>query len=705
MSTDMPAIYQDPDQPIDDRVADLIARMTLQEKVSQLSYRSCAIERLGIPEYNWWNEALHGVARAGAATVFPQAIGMAASFDTALLEKVASAISDEGRAKFHAGQAIDNRGQYMGLTFWSPNINIFRDPRWGRGHETYGECPYLSGQMGKAFVAGLQGDDKKHLKAAACAKHYAVHSGPEADRHHFDALVDRRDLSETYLPAFKALVTEANVEAVMGAYNRVNGEPACASKTLLEYVLRGQWDFRGHVVSDCWAINDIHAHHKVTHSPAESAAMALKAGCDLNCGCTYPHLLAAHQAGLVDEETIDIALGRLMRTRMKLGLFDPPEKVKWADTDPRVVCSKKHRKLARDMARESIVLLKNDNDTLPLARDLKHILVVGPWEIVTAQRVLEGNYNGTAQRYVTMLAGIAGQVSAGTRITYDPGCGLTDKTRSGLEWVLGNTDRPDVIIAFMGLTPALEGEEGETEGSGDRDDINLPGVQEETLRKLHASGVPTVLVTTGGSALALGWAKENLPAICHAWYPGEQGGRAVADVLFGEFNPAGRLPVTFYASTDQLPSFDDYRMAGRTYRFFEGEPLWRFGYGLSYTRFEYDKLSFSAETLRKGAPVRVQVKVANVGDVKGDEVVQVYLRHMEPSVRAPRWQLVGFDRKTIKPGKDKRVSFSLRPEQFQLYDDEGRGFVEPGLFEIAVGNCQPDDPAFVGLRGQVEIKS
>jgi beta-glucosidase len=701
MNTAPQSIYQDPEQSLEDRVADLISQMTLEEKVSQLSYVSPAIQRLGICEYNWWNEALHGVARAGIATVFPQAIAMAASFHTKRMEQVASAISDEARAKFHKAQAMGNRRQYMGLTFWSPNVNIFRDPRWGRGHETYGECPLLTAEMGKAFVRGLQGKGK-HLKTAACAKHYAVHSGPEGDRHHFNALVDRRDLSETYLPAFKALV-EAGVESVMGAYNRTNDEPCCASETLLKFILRGEWNFRGHVVSDCWAINDIHAHHKVTRGPAESAAMAIKAGCDLNCGCTYPHLLAAHQAGLVDEETIDRSLGRLLRTRMKLGLFDPPEDVEWTSIPQKVVACKKHRKLARKMARESIVLLKNDNDLLPLPKDLTDILVVGPREITQGQRVLEGNYNGTADRYVTMLAGLVGKVSNGTRITYDHGCGLTTRTQSGLEWILRETAKPDVAIAFLGLTPALEGEQGETEGSGDREDIRLPEPQMELLRKLHASGVPVVLVTTGGSAIAMSWAKENVPAIVHAWYPGQEGGRAVADVLFGDANPAGRLPVTFYAGVDQLPPFDDYRMEGRTYRFFGGRPLWRFGYGLSYTRFEYKGLSLSAEKIRRGAPLGVSVKVSNVGDCKGDEVVQVYLRDLESSVRAPLWQLVAFDRRGLKPGKARKFSFTLRPEQFQLYDDEGRGFVEPGAFEIAVGNCHPDDEAFVGLRERVEV--
>jgi beta-glucosidase len=695
--------YKNPDLPIDQRVDDLIGRMTIEEKVSQMSHEAAAIERLDVPKYNWWNEALHGVARAGRATVFPQAIAMAASFHPKLLKRVARAISDEGRAKYHEAIRMDNRQQYLGLTYWSPNINIFRDPRWGRGHETYGECPYLTARMGVAFVRGLQGNDPTYLKSAACAKHFAVHSGPEDDRHHFDAVVSQRDLRETYLPAFEALVREAKVESVMGAYNRTNGEVCCASPTLLGQILRQEWGFAGHVMSDCWAILDFHEHHKVTKTPAESAALAVKNGCDLNCGCTYPHLLSAYKAGLIDEETIDVSLKRLFRTRMKLGMFDPDEKVPYAGIPAKVVGRRKHRRLALRMARESIVLLKND-DVLPLRRDLKRIFVVGP--NATGVDVLQSNYYGFAGQYIAPLDGIMAAASVGTQVIYRQGCQLSGKDTSDFDNCLNEAKAADVTIAFMGLTAKLEGEEGDavdSDAGGDRAAISLPGVQEDLLKKLAESGKPVILVLTSGSSVELNWAAENLPAILQAWYPGEQGGRAIADVLFGRHNPAGRLPVTFYKSIDDLPDFTNYDMAGRTYRFFDGQVLWPFGYGLSYTTFAYDNLRLENETIQPGRALRMAVDVTNTGDRPGAEVVQAYVRHVEAPVPVPLRQLAAFARVKIKPGRTRTVKLQIQPEQMQCYGDDGTARLEPGRFELSVGGGQPTDPAAGAVTTDFEV--
>jgi beta-glucosidase len=574
--------YLDPDLPVAQRVDDLVARMTLPEKVSQMVHAAPPIERLGVPEYNWWNECLHGVGRAGIATVFPQAIGLAATWNLDLMAQVATAISDEARAKHHAALHQGERGIYQGLTFWTPNINIFRDPRWGRGQETYGEDPYLTARMGVTFVKGLQGDDPRYLKLVATPKHFAVHSGPEHARHHFNAIADARDLRLTYLPAFEACVREAGAVSVMGAYNRTNGEPCCASPTLLGKLLRDEWGFEGYVVSDCWAIGDIYKHHQVVGTLPEAAALAVNAGCDLNCGEAFAALLIAERQALIDEATIDRAVRRLFTARFRLGMFDPPERVPYARLPISVNDSSEHRALALRAARESIVLLKNTGGLLPLSKGIQRIAVIGP--NADDPLVLLGNYNGTPSSSVTPLAGIRAKAPR-AEVSYARGCDIIDEGVTDYAEAIRSAERADVVLFFAGISQRIEGEEGQEEGvgggmrsKGDRTDINLPVVQDDLLRMLHATGKPIVLVLLNGSALAVNWADENLPAIVEAWYPGEEGGTAIADVLFGDYNPGGKLPVTFYQAAADLPPFEYYRMEGRTYRYFRGRPLYPFGH-------------------------------------------------------------------------------------------------------------------------------
>lgn len=679
--------FQDPSLPIEQRVEDLVSRLTLEEKVSQMVHSASAIPRLGIPEYNWWNECLHGVARAGIATVFPQAIGMSASWDKKLLYEVATVISTEARAKHHEFVRHNDRGIYKGLTFWSPNINIFRDPRWGRGHETYGEDPYLTGEMAVAFIKGLQGDDPKYIKVVATAKHYAVHSGPEKDRHHFNAVVSKKDLYETYLPAFKKSVKEAKVESIMGAYNRTNGEACCASVTLLQKILREEWGFKGYVVSDCGAIDDIHAHHKLTQSPEESSALAVKNGCDLNCGGTYNSLVKAVRDGLISEDEINIAVKRLFTARFKLGMFDPNEMVSYTQIPYQVNDCEEHRKLALEMARKTIVLLKNENNLLPLDKDLKAIAVIGP--NADNLEVLLGNYNGTPSRYVTPLAGIRNKVSSKTKVYYTPGCELIGRSKHGFSEAVSMAEMSDVVIMVMGLSPRLEGEEGEWGGEGDRTNIDLPGVQHDLIEAIYETGKPIVLVLTNGSALAINWEAQHVPAIVDIWYPGEEGGTALADVLFGDYNPAGKLPVTFMKSLEQVPEFTDYSMKNRTYRYMKDKPLWAFGYGLSYTKFKYDNLRISKTEISPTETVEVQVDVENIGKLDGDEVVQLYVSTPDSPIPAPIRSLQGFDRVHIRSGERKTVKFTLKPEQFAVVDEEGRFMVLPGKIEISIGGGQP----------------
>jgi beta-glucosidase len=686
-------LYLDPNALPRDRAQDLIARMTLAEKVASMMDDSVGVERLGIPPYNWWNESLHGVARAGKATVFPQAIGIAATWNEELVFRMATAISDEGRAKHHEALRNGDHSRFTGLTFWSPNINIFRDPRWGRGQETYGEDPCLTARIGVQFVHGMQGDDPRYLKTAACAKHYVAHSGPESQRHQFDAQVSVRDMVMTYLPAFEALVEEAKVAGVMGAYNRVNGEACCASPYLLQYLLRREMGFKGYVVSDCWAIQDIYKHHHVVDTPEEASAKAVKAGCDLNCGCTYENLFAALGNGLIREREIDRALMNLFEVRFRLGMFDPEELVPYAQIPFQAVDSPAHQALALEVARQSLVLLKNADKMLPLSKDLKRIAVIGP--NADDALVLRGNYYGTPTESVTLLEGIRWIVSGATEVKYAMGCETVDPGREGFEEAVRIAAGSDVVIVVLGLSQQLEGEEGQQEGNpegisscGDREDLDLPGEQQALLEAIVATGTPVVLVLLNGSALAVNWADEHLPAILEAWYPGQSGGRAVAEALFGDVNPGGKLPVTFYKSVNQLPSFEDYDMQGRTYRYFDGEVLYPFGFGLSYTQFEYSDLALNFNRMEEPDTLIVSCLVRNTGEMPGDEVVQVYLRDDEASLPVPRHNLAAFKRIKLAPGDEQRVNLQVSPRSFALADEEGQWMIEPGTFTVFVGGGQ-----------------
>lgn len=680
------------------RAKDLVSRMTLEEKVTQMLHSAPAIPRLGVRAYNWWNEALHGVARAGTATMFPQAIGMAATFDEELLYKAADIISTEGRAKYHEALKHDDTDIYKGLTFWAPNVNIFRDPRWGRGHETYGEDPYLAGKLGVAFVKGLQGNDDKYLKTAACTKHFAVHSGPEGERHSFNAVVSRKDMYETYLPAFKECVKKAGVEAVMGAYNRTNGEPCCGSKTLLKDILRDQWGFKGHVTSDCWAIKDFHENHMVTKTAPESAALAVNNGCDLNCGNMYINLLIAHKEGLVTEAQIDQSVVRLMTARMKLGMFDDDKDVPYASIPFELNDCDRHREFSLELAKKSLVLLKNASNTLPMDRErVKTIAVIGP--NADSRNALAGNYSGTASRYATVLEGIQNAVKPGTRVYYSAGCHLF-KEKPGLAApknffgeAVAMAQRSDAVVLCLGLDATLEGEQGDVSNEyagGDKSDLNLPGHQQELLETICKTGKPVILVLLSGSALAVNWAHEHVQAIVQAWYPGAEGGKAVASLLFGEFSPSGRLPVTFYRTSEELPDFCDYSMRNRTYRYMENEALYPFGYGLSYSNFEYGELQIDRSKLNTGEEFSCRVTLKNTGKYEADEIVQLYLEDVEASVEVPRWQLSGIKRVHLLPGETTEVSFTVAPRQMVLIDNDGRCILEPGRFNVYVSGCQPD---------------
>jgi len=839
--------FLNPDLPLEQRVTDLVSRMTLDEKTSQMLYNAPAVERLGLPAYNWWNEALHGVARAGRATVFPQAIGLAATWDTDLMFRVATAISDEARAKYHDSIRKGRHGIYEGLTFWSPNINIFRDPRWGRGMETFGEDPYLTARLGVEFVKGMQGSDPKYFKTIATPKHFAVHSGPEPDRHVFDAVVDERDLRETYLPAFKATLVEAEAYSVMCAYNRFRGEPCCGSSELLQRILRDEWKFEGYVVSDCWAIMDFYNFHKTSPNAPHAAAVALQAGTDLNCGVTYDSLAVAVRRRLVSEALVDTAVKRLFRARFRLGMFDPPSRVPYAAIPYSTNDSKEHGMLALEATRKSIVLLKNDRNVLPLSKNLKTIAVIGP--NADDVEVLLGNYNGTPSDPVTPLAGIRRKLK-GANVRYARGCNVAEQMTSvervpaaalghmvggkrnlglqadyfnnqdfkgtpfvsriddsvafnwwqkapisgmnadsfGVRWsglilppvsgtyVLGvrvfggfrlfiddtlaasfsdrhvtlgqwarvvmkqgearkirieywdrrpdasaelmwsvpnprlkeealeATRRADAVIMVMGLSPRLEGEEMPVEipgfKGGDRTNLDLPLVQRELMNDVVrvAGSKAVVLVLLNGSAVVPGDAVKSIPAIVEAWYPGQAAGDALADVLFGDENPGGRLPVTFYSSIDQLPPFSDYRMQGRTYRYFRGNPLYEFGYGLSYTEFAYKNLNVPAHIKAGKGKVVVKVEVQNVGRMDGDEVVQMYVSDVKASVPVPIRSLQGFKRIHLKKGETKTVRFDLSLSQLSVIDENGNEVIEPGVFEITVGGSQK------GLVGRVEVE-
>jgi beta-glucosidase len=846
--------YKDTSLPIEKRVDDLVSRMTLEEKVSQMVNAAAPIERLGIPAYDWWNEGLHGVARAGYATVFPQAIGLAATWNEELVRRVADVTSTEARAKHHEFARQGERGRYKGLTFWSPNINIFRDPRWGRGQETFGEDPYLTARLGVAFVKGLQGDSPRYLKVVSTPKHYAVHSGPEPERHSFDARASKGDIEATYLPAFRAVVEEGKAEGIMCAYNRTNGDPCCANQRLYD-ILRAEWKFKGHVVSDCGAIDDIYKFHRFAKTEAEASAISVKAGTDLSCGSEYRSLVQAVKDKLITEAEIDVSVKRLMSARFRLGMFDPPEMVPYAQIPYSVNASPAHRELSLRAARESIVLLKNQNDILPLKKDIKTIAVIGP--NADAPEVLLGNYNGQPTNSVTPLAGIKAKVSPATKVLYALGSTLTgdvgapvpaaaltlDGKQTGFkgeyfnnkqlqgapvlvrtdeqvnfDWSRGRPAPPvnednfsvrwtgkftppetgtyqlgataddgvrlyldgrllvdawdnnqpsqirtilkevsleagrsydvrieyyedirgaiakfmwsfprfteritdeavsvakqaDAVVLVMGISPTLEGEEMtvKVEGfrGGDRTDISLPKQQDALIKAVQATGKPVVLVLLNGSALAVNWADENVAAIVEAWYPGEAGGTAIADVIFGDYNPGGRLPVTFYKSVDQLPPFDDYGMKGRTYRYFTGVPLYPFGFGLSYTRFRYENLNLSANKIETGEDLRVSVDVVNEGSRAGDEVVQLYLSDTIVSgsipildnAVSPIRSLAGVKRVYLKPGEKQKVFFTITPSQLLTIYTSGRTILERGDFIISVGGKQP------GLTGHADAKT
>ena len=680
-------IFKNPNLSFDERADDLVSRMTLKEKISLMVYKTPAIKRLGIFPYDWWNECLHGVGRAGIATVFPQAIGLAATFNPDLIFKMATVISDEARAKHHEFFRNGDHSRYKGLTYWSPNINIFRDPRWGRGQETYGEDPYLTGRIGVQFIKGLQGDDPKYLKLVATPKHYVVHSGPEKDRHHFNAIVNKKDLMETYMPHFKECIVEAKAESIMGAYNRTNGELCCASPTYLEYFLRKQWGFKGYVVSDCGAIKNFHWTHKVTKKAHESAALAVNNGCDLDCGYVFKKLKKAEKKGLISEETITKSLKRLMVAWLKLGMFDPPELVKYQQIPIEINDCAAHRKLALEVARQTIVLLKNENRLLPLKKNLKTIAVIGP--NAHDYKVLLGNYNGTPSKSYTPLDGIKSIVSQETEILYEKGCSIKGSSGGGFEGAITAANKAEVVIMCMGISQKVEGEQKQL-GGDDRKDLELFEIQKKLLSKIHNIGKPIILILLNGSPIAVPWANENIPVIIEAWYPGEEGGNAIAEILFGDYSPSGRLPITIVKSTSDLPPFNDYSMKGRTYRYIEKEPLYPFGYGLSFVKFEYSNLKVVKSSIKPTEFLELSVDVKNMGNMKSEEVIQLYIKDIDASVVVPHHSLRRIKRITLDPNESKTIKFTIKPRDLALINDDGDCILEPGKFIIYIGGCQPD---------------
>tara|TARA_B110001450_G_scaffold157050_1_gene146352 strand:- start:4115 stop:6331 length:2217 start_codon:yes stop_codon:yes gene_type:complete len=711
-------IYSNISLDFESRAADLVSKMTLEEKISQLGDGAPAIPRLNIQEYHWWNECLHGVARAGTATVFPQAIGMAASFDTDAMIEVAEIISSEARAKHHEAQRNKNYNIYNGLTFWSPNINIFRDPRWGRGHETYGEDPYLTGQMGMQFVKGLQGSDPKYFKVVATAKHFAVHNGPEPNRHSFNVLPSKRDLWETYLPAFKDLIMDAKVYSVMGAYNRVDGESASASWMLLNDILRKQWGFEGYVVSDCGAINDIYSSHKIVNTEEEAAALGIRRGCDLNCGDVYQRALKkAVSQGLVGVKEIDLSVYRLMLARMKLGMFDPIELVDYAKIPFETNNSKAHNEKALKMAQKSMTLLKN-NGILPLNKSsIKKIVVIGP--NANNLSALRGNYYGSASNPITIINGIKAQAGSDIDIVFHKGVPLVtsqdNEPQVLSKEILKDIETADVAVFVGGLDASWEGEESnemrEKNGvdgfyAGDRTKIELPEIQLNALKSIKKTGTPLIFILLAGSAISLNGLEQELDAFLAAWYPGQRGGDAVADVLFGKYNPAGRLPVTFYSSTNELADFEDYNMRagkGFTYRYYKGEALYPFGHGISYTTFKYSDMIIDKTMIDDTDDILVSVKVKNSGDIDGEEVVQLYVKDVESTTWMPIKQLREFRRISLKKGEEKTVEFKLSPiKDMRYYDALKQNYaVEPGEFEIQIGSSSRD----IRLKKIIEVKN
>ena len=692
--------YQNETLSFEERAEDLVNHMTVEEAASQLLFDAAPIPRLGVKAFNWWNEALHGAARSGMATVFPQAIGMAAMFDDEMVKKIADVIAIEGRAKYNTFQKYGDYGIYKGITFWSPNLNVFRDPRWGRGQETYGEDPYLIGKLGRAFIKGLQGDDPRYMKTAACAKHFAVHSGPEKERHEFNAVVSKQDLEETYLPQFKEAV-DAGVEGVMGAYNRTNGEPCCGSRTLMVDLLRNKWKFKGYFTSDCWAIADFHLHHMVTDTPTESVALALKNGCDLNCGNTYAYLLATLKEELISEKDIRRSAVRLMTTRMKLGMFDKETPFDQIPYD--VIDCEEHQKLNEEVTRKSLVLLKN-NGILPLDKTkLKNVAVIGP--NANSITVLNGNYHGTANRYYTLLEAVRDALP-GVRVNYSKGSHLyeyklEDPGYAGdcLAEVKQQVDLADVVILAVGMDETIEGEEilNSEDFTGDKKDLRLPETQRNLIRTVIERNKPVILVNMTGSAVDFEHG-NYADAIIQAWYPGAMGGKAIADLIFGVYSPSARLPVTFYSNANHLPGFEDYSMENRTYKFFKEQPLYPFGYGLSYTTFTYSELN-CRETMVPGESVSLSVTVQNTGRMASDEVVEIYLRDEDASVRVPVHKLVGCKRIFLQPDERKEVTFTIDAGQFCIINEDGEHLYESGFYTIYAGGSQPD-PYSQKLTGQ-----
>ena len=692
------------------RARALVAKMTVEEKASQLKFDAEAIPRLGIPAYNWWNEALHGVARAGTATVFPQAIGLAAAFDAEMMKEIGSVIATEGRAKYNENQKYGDRDIYKGLTFWAPNVNIFRDPRWGRGHETYGEDPYLTSRLAVPFIQGLQSDGE-YMKTAACAKHFAVHSGPEAKRHFFNAEASKKDMEETYLPAFEACVKEGKVEAVMGAYNRTNGEPCCASEELMNHYLRGKWKFQGHYVSDCWAIRDFHENHKVTDRPEESVKKALEAGCDLNCGCTYEKILNAYREGIIDEKYITESCVRLFTTRFLLGMFNETEydKISYLEVE-----SKEHLELAEQAATESMVLLKNDG-ILPLKKEEIHTIgIIGP--NANSRNSLIGNYHGTSSEYVTVLEGMKQAAGDQIRVLYSEGCHLWKDTIEHLA-APGQPDRlaeaqavaeySDVVLLVVGLDETLEGEEGDTgnsDASGDKKDLEFPEPQKKLMDQILECKKPVILVNMTGSAMNLSVAEEKAAAIIQAWYPGARGGKAVSDVIFGEKSPSGKLPVTFYKDTSDIPDFEDYSMKNRTYRYYTGEPLYPFGYGLTYGKCVVNSVTaekvYGQEKEFKG--IKLFIETENQKNTETDDVLQVYIKDLDTEYAVLNPTLAAFKRIHLNGNVSGKTEIFVDKRAFTSVDENGNRKITGKNFKLYAGFSQPDarSEALAGVRCQ-----
>tara|TARA_B100001250_G_scaffold412785_1_gene444937 strand:+ start:1201 stop:3399 length:2199 start_codon:yes stop_codon:yes gene_type:complete len=670
----------------------LLSLLTIEEKASQMLSTSRSIPEHEIEMYNWWNEALHGVARSAKATVFPQAIAMGATFDPELIQKTADVISTEARAMYNI---FDNKGmrtEYTGLTFWSPNINIFRDPRWGRGHETYGEDPFLTGEIGKSFVLGLQGNHHKYLKVAAGAKHFAVHSGPEANRHSFNAKVSTQDLNETYLPAFKELV-DANVEIVMCAYNRLNDKPCCGSESLLNDLLRNSWGFKGHVVSDCGAVYDIKSSHNFTNSDEQSVAYAIKGGVDLNCGSLYNLIPSAFNQGLLTENDLDISLKRLFMTRLKLGILKDVNDNPYEKLNENHINTKEHISLARNVATKSIVLLKNKNNVLPLSKSINRLFITGP--NAANLNTLLANYNGLSPNIVTPLEGIAEKVSNGTIIRFNEGVGLINNSERQ-KWSTGLASSSDVTIAVMGISALIEGEEGDaisSDANGDRNSIRLPSNQINYLKDLRksAGSKPIILVLKSGSAIDLSEIYDYVDAIIYAWYLGEQGGNAIADIIFGDVNPSGKLPITIPESLSHLPDYNNYSMDNRTYRFTKHKPMYPFGYGLSYSNFVYSDISIKKEQIINGDSIELNFTIHNDSEIPGEEVVQIYIKDLKASYRTPNSSLIYFKRLFLDSGERRKINFIVNKDMMSTFNEKGNKEIESGIFKIFVGGSSPGE--------------